>query len=450
MLAVVEQQQHPAVAAERAQGVARGAGRGEGQPERRGHGGDDLLGGARPGEVDAPHAVRERTRRRPGRVEREPGLAAPGGPDDGDEPVGRDERLHPVALGVAPDQPHRPGREVDLGRRALPARGRDGRRGVARQDLRLQRAQLAARLDAELGAEEAAGLLVGRERAVGAPGAVVGEHALDPQPLAQRVVGDGRGQLDERPLGVADREQGRDVPLPHLRPELLEPRHGRAGPRLVGDGRERPTPPQLQRLFAAPQGPFGLAVGQQSQGVVGQHGEPQRVDLLGRGDEPVAPRFAQQHGGGRAAGAAGLEHVAQPPHVRVEGGGRAGARVLAPHGGGEGIGAHDVARLHEQQGERADQPAADQRDRFVGAVDDERPEIAEVQHPGACLRPGRGASRHPRPPPHRRPGLSAYVARGGPGHGRPGVKIGWGPRRRRGWGPGDRAPRCRRGSRSRR
>ena len=175
---------------------------------------------------------------------------------------------------------------------------------------------------------------------------------------------------------------------------------------------ERPTPPQLQRLFAAPQGPRGLAVGQQAQGVVGQHGEPQRVDLLGRGDEPVAPRLAQQHGGGLAAGATGLEHVAQPPDVRVEGGGRAGARVLAPHGGGEGVGAHDVARLHEQQGERADQPGADQRDGFVGAVDDERPEITEVQHPGACLRPGRGASRHPRPPPHRRPGLSAYVAQG--------------------------------------
>ena len=45
---------------------------------------------------------------------------------------------------------------------------------------------------------------------------------------------------------------------------------------------------------------------------------------------------------------------------------------------------------------------------MVVAVDDERPEIAEAQHPGARLRPARAASRHPQPPAPQVPDLGKY------------------------------------------
>jgi len=47
-------------------------------------------------------------------LDREPGLAAAAGADEGDDPVRREPRGEVAALGVAADEPGAPSRQVDL------------------------------------------------------------------------------------------------------------------------------------------------------------------------------------------------------------------------------------------------------------------------------------------------------------------------------------------------
>ena len=153
------------------------------------------------------------------------------------------ERGDAVALVVAPDHPGVPDREVQLDRtvgrrllRSVPSGGGAGgpeQRGILGQDPGLKLPQLRTGLDTDLVEQQLAGSAEGRKGLLGAPAAVGGEHAVGPQPLAQRDGGDRRLEIGQGALGVAHGEQRLDPPLAHLGVQLLEPGDRGAGPRLV-------------------------------------------------------------------------------------------------------------------------------------------------------------------------------------------------------------------------
>ena len=133
-------QQHPPCPQVVAQVLQRrGAGRG-GEADRRGdHIGDQLRCGDR-GEVDEPHPVGELRCRGARDLDRNPGLPASCGADNGDQPVGGDERTELAPVPVSAEQRGQRARQVHLDRRSS---GRsdplvDQQGGVPVQDLALQ------------------------------------------------------------------------------------------------------------------------------------------------------------------------------------------------------------------------------------------------------------------------------------------------------------------------
>ena len=124
-----------------------------------------------------------------------------------------------------------------VGRRAV-------ERGVGGQDPGLQVRQVRGRFDAQLVEKQRAGVVKGPQGLVQPAGAVLGQHAQSPQPLAQRAGRDLRPQFDQRPLRVADCEQALQEPLTDLRVQLVQPGDGRRHPWLVRQRRVRAPPPQ--------------------------------------------------------------------------------------------------------------------------------------------------------------------------------------------------------------
>jgi len=147
VLAVVEQEQHPQTTGEGLQGAGGRAGRRYGQAEHRGDRRQHLVAALRRGQVDGPHPVREAVGGDARGLDGEPGLAAPGRPDDRHQRLAGQQLADPVALGVAPDQPRAPDRQVDLdaalrcGRPAIARAGRaasTAQRRVVGQDPAVQ------------------------------------------------------------------------------------------------------------------------------------------------------------------------------------------------------------------------------------------------------------------------------------------------------------------------
>ncbi len=103
----------------------------------------------------------------------------------------------------------------------------------------MQLAELAARLDAELLDEPAAGRLVDLQRVGLAAGAVEGEHELAAQALLQRMLGGEGFQLADQ-LGVlAEREVGLDALCQAVEARLLQAGDLRLGEGLVAEVGQR-------------------------------------------------------------------------------------------------------------------------------------------------------------------------------------------------------------------
>jgi len=119
----------------------------------------------------------------------------------------------------------------------------------------------------------------------------------------------------------------------------------------------------------------------------GEPDEPQRVDGLGLGEQPVAARVVREHGRRGATSPVGLQRLAQPPDVRVERRRRA-PDLSAPHRVGEGVHADGASRLDQEERQRRGQPGPADRHRQAAALHLEGAEVVEPK-----------PVRHPRSPP---------------------------------------------------
>ena len=119
------------------------------------------------------------------------------------------------------------------------------------EDAPLQLGELLARLEPELVDERRARVAVRRERLGLAARAVQRQHQLPGEPLAQRVVADGRRELADE-LGVpAVGELALEAALERGQAQLLEPRDLALGEVLEREIGERRAAPERQRLRVA-------------------------------------------------------------------------------------------------------------------------------------------------------------------------------------------------------
>ncbi len=156
----------------------------------------------------------------------------------------------------------------------------------------MQLPQLAARLDAELLDEPAAGRLVDLQRVGLAAGAVEGEHELAAQALLQRVLGGERFQLADQ-LGVlAEREVGLDPLCQAVQAQPPPGGRSRPGRRARSGSRPAAGPATLRAPPAAGAAAAAASPAASSRlpSRVGER-EPCRVELLGLDLEQVAGRL---------------------------------------------------------------------------------------------------------------------------------------------------------------
>ena len=234
-------------------------------------------------------------RRRPGTgrqcargLDRQPGLAHPARPGQGDQPIDGQPLAHHVDGVAASDQPplglrRRRCRQVGPGH----GRWRDRRRQarVPTQDRLVQRVQLRARVQAQLVAQPAAEPLVGGQGLALAPRAVERAQVCRAQTLSPRVRGDEVGQLACDEGVLAERQPRLGEVLQRSQPLLLEPLDSRTHERLVGEVGVRGAAPQRQRLREQGDAPRRLPLCPRSDE---QGGEPACVDRVGRCPQQVS------------------------------------------------------------------------------------------------------------------------------------------------------------------
>ena len=174
-------------------------------------------------------------------------------------PVGADDHEETSAAGQRIVEPGPEQRELLVaaghGCRRRTTRPRAGRRlpagrlepGILREDRALELVQRGAGLDPQLGEERAPRRAVGLER-FGLPArAIESQHELPAQALTQRISRHERLELRHELVVVAERELRLEQIL--LRPDvqLIEPSNLFVRESLVGEVRQRRSPPERQR-----------------------------------------------------------------------------------------------------------------------------------------------------------------------------------------------------------
>ncbi len=258
-----------------------------------------------------------------------------------------------------------PGRRLAGHPEAGQRRPRRGQRRIAGQDARLQVAQFAAGLHAQLVDQHAAGALVGGERLGLPPAAVQRQHELGVEPLPPRVVQRQLGQLTDQ-LGVpALGQAGVHPPLLGLHPERIQPRHLGRDQDVRRHVHQRAAAPQGQRLAEHIPGRFGAggigAAADRLAAASAQRGEPERVHLVGLRFERV-PRVT----GHDPAPAHWAEYLPEPLHVVPDGHPRAGRRRPVPDDLGQLVVGGNLPSPERQRGQ--DHPLFGRWDDYVRAI----------------------------------------------------------------------------------
>ena len=239
------------------------------------------------------------------------------------------------------------------GAQRRPRRGRDRDRvqaWVGREDPRVQRPQLRARLDAQLPHEDAAGGGERVQRLGLPPGPVQRQHQLAGEALPERMLPHQLHQLLRR-LGVAaERQDHLDVLLDRVQPLLAKPGPDdlRAGAGDPGQRRALPEPkPRVKRDGRGRQ--VALAAGHAGLG------QPLRERLgvkLALGQPQLVPGSGgEQHLARRPVRPLRLERGPQPGDVDVQRVHRFGGQLLAPQPVDELIAWHHLIRPHRKQPE---------------------------------------------------------------------------------------------------
>ena len=189
--------------------------------------------------------------------------------------------------------------------------------------------------------------------------------------LAQRVLRDERLEL-ARDLGVApQREVGLDAALERHEPELLEAGDLGLGERLVGEVRERGSPPQRKPFPQKGGGALRVAAGKSAAALLHERLEPVQVEVavlqlddvawIARRDRSAAERLAK-------VGDVALQDVR-----------RCLGRVVAPELVDQPVAGDNLAGMREQNGEHGALARAAERNRLAAHPRLERAEDPELQ-----------------------------------------------------------------------
>ncbi len=357
VFAIVEHQQHPAVATPVSDALLRGIGRLR-DVERGCHHSRYQSGIGHRCQLDDERAVPACVRG-PGHLDGQPRLAGTAGADHRRQ-AGPLEQLGDVAhLAVAPDERRQRRPEVAVAparRRRRHGRGRiDEQRRVVSQHGRLQALQLGSGFQPELLGQRDAPVLVDPQRVRLSPGPIQRHHQLGPQPLAQGMLGDqgvefgdelcvtSHGQLDVNPL------------LRERQPKLVEVNDVRPGKVVGGEVGEGWATPQPLRRCEVCQRQREIPDGHRPPGSRCERLQPACIDV-DRVDRQHVSGRSQHHQIRRS------ERPAQLGHQPLECVGRPGRRVVLPESLGQPVGRHSPSRVqgeHRQHG--AELGAADRK-----------------------------------------------------------------------------------------
>jgi hypothetical protein len=199
------------------------------------------------------------------------------------------------------------------------------------EDRRLQLADPAARVDAELVAQRSAHL-VDRSQGFGLTARPVeGEREMAPQLLPQRMVGDELRQLPDDRRVPAEGEVGGEPVLDRGEASILESCRGATGELLVRELDQGWPAPQCDRLgetFTRLRRGSGV---EQLPTLVGEALEAAEVDLLRVDVEPVAGGFPDEGLRLLPAASAGFDRASQAGDVGLQRPRRRARRSFAPH-----------------------------------------------------------------------------------------------------------------------
>jgi hypothetical protein len=190
-----------------------------------------------------------------------------------------------------------------------------------------------------------------------------------------------RPQLGDQ-LAIASERQIRLHPLLERgQLELLQLRDRRLRERLVGEVRQRRTPPQPQRLAQNPRGLPGVPSRQRVAPVVNQRAEAIKIELARRDAKEVAMPTSHQcpvdRGvaiGSGSDGAVGTERLAQPRDLRLQGLRRSRRRSLAPQIVDQTVDGDDLASAQQQHSQQRPLLVAPQLERAITIANLERAE----------------------------------------------------------------------------
>ena len=386
VLAVVEDEQHPAVGDEGSQGLQRRGAGPDGEAQRRGDRSRDTRHGSGfdRGQGHEEHAVRELRLGRVRHLRGQPRLAAPHRADHRDEPVRAEAPAHVGPLVRAADERRQPYRNRCRGRLARRHGSRRGsrrvERGVVGQHPPLGLAQLRPRLDPELVPQQQPGLPVGVQRGALPPAPVERDHPLRVQLLPVGLLGDERPDRRQRLLGSPGVEQRGDPHLAQREPQVLQAGADRTDPLVVEVG-VGPAAPQRRRGVGHVERHLGAAGRQFRAGCRDRCLQPSRVHRIGIGDQPVAAGIGDEDGGPAPGGPLGLQHAAQAPHVGLEHRCRAVRGARSPDGFDEPRRGHLVVQLDEQGREHGGGAAASGCSVGVRGTDRQHAQVAEPHVP---------------------------------------------------------------------
>jgi hypothetical protein len=288
MLAVVDYQQQRRAAEPRLDDIRRRTSRVEPNRERVGDGGP-RRGGCDRGQVDPPHALRERFAHEQRHLGREPRLSRPRGADDRDEPLPADQRPKGGDLRRPADE----ARHV-AGHTMQPTNRSVFQRPVMKEDQALELAKLSSGLEPELLGKEPPRVSISLERVRLPAGPVEREHEPAPEPLAERVLLDGRAKLRDELLVTPLQKTCLNEILEHDKLELLEPLNLVAGEVVVLEPGKRRTANERQGLLEPGGRERRVAGVERVPAPLRQGLEALNVDLPSLDHKPVAAAFRDQ------------------------------------------------------------------------------------------------------------------------------------------------------------
>jgi hypothetical protein len=296
----------------------------------------------------------------PGKFQQQAGLSHPARPSQRDDPHIRvdhqpgQRRQFPLT----PDEPRQWSRQVRRRARHHSRRRVREQSRVALKDPLLQLRQRLARLETELGREQAPRTLIGLERIRLAPGSIEGEHQLAPQPLLKLMLTGETFELCQQLSGRTGREIGIEPEQDRLQPLLLK------GAAPLGDAplrrhvAQRLAPKQPQRLGDQRSGLLGIRPGLFDQRIKTPH-----VELKPAWSEGISSRLEHKQ---PAKQAPELRQM----HVQRRHGAR--GRMLSPELIDQPVTRDGRTPTQHQQGQQGALTAARQRHRTSVPLEDKR------------------------------------------------------------------------------